>query len=142
MFDKGEGVSQDYAEAMKWYRKSAEQGDASAQVNIALMFDAGEGVPQDHTMAAKWFRKAADQGDAQAQYNLALMYDKGQGVPQDYILAHMWLNLSASLLPALEGEKREHVVKDRDRVASKMTPAQIAEAERLAREWKPKKEIK
>jgi TPR repeat protein len=101
------------------------------------MFDKGEGVPQDHTKAAKWFRKAAEQGDAQAQYNLGLMYDKGQGVPQNYILAHMWFNLAVS---ALEGKGRNDAEKIRDLVASKMTPAQIAEAERLAREWKPKKD--
>ncbi|MGB3097213.1 MAG: tetratricopeptide repeat protein, partial [Candidatus Deferrimicrobiaceae bacterium] len=96
-------------------------------------------VPQDHTKAAKWFRKAGEQGDAQAQYNLGLMYDKGQGVPQNYILAHMWFNLAVS---ALEGKGRNDAEKIRDLVASKMTPAQIAEAERLAREWKPQKEAK
>jgi TPR repeat protein len=89
-----------------------------------------------------WYRKAAEQEYAKAQYNLALMYYNGQGVPQDYILAHMWFNLAASRFPASEGEKREQAVKDRDIVTSKMTLAQIAEAKRLAREWKPKKEVR
>ena len=68
------------------------------------------------------------------------MYSKGQGVPQDYVQAHMWYNLAASRLPP--GKDRDDSVKNRDIAAEKMTPAQIAEAQRLAREWKPKKEGK
>ena len=78
---------------------------------------------------------AAEQGNAAAQYNIGVMYYKGQGVPQDYVQAHMWFNLAAS---RLEAEKRNEAVKNRDIIASRMTPAQIAEAQRLAREWKPK----
>ncbi len=65
------------------------------------------------------------------------MYGKGLGVPQDYVQAHMWSNLAAS--GYIPGKTRDQSVKDRDIVAEKMTPAQIAEAEKLAREWKPKK---
>ena len=82
----------------------------------------------------KWSRLAADQGDARAQFNLGVRYYKGQGVPQDYVLAHKWINLAASRT----GEEREKRVKARDLVARRMTAAQIAEAQRLAREWKPK----
>jgi TPR repeat protein len=64
------------------------------------------------------------------------MYDKGQGVPQDYVQAHMLFNLAASRFSASEAEDRNKAVKNRDSVASKMTPAQIAEAQKLAREWK------
>jgi len=141
-YAKGQGVPQDYTEAMKWYRKAAEQGYAQAQNNLALMYGDGKGVTKNYAEAVKWFRRAAEQGDAKAQNNLGIMYEEGQGVPQDYILAHMWFNLAASRLPALEGENREQAVKSRDITASKMTPAQIAEAQRLAREWKPKKEGK
>jgi TPR repeat protein len=76
------------------------------------------------------YRKAAEQGDAYAQFNLGLMYAKGQGVPQDYVHAHKWFNLSA-----VGGGK--DAVKNRDTAAGLMTPAQIAEAQKLAREWKP-----
>ncbi len=65
------------------------------------------------------------------------MYENGEGVPQDYVQAHMWLNLAASRFPF--GVKRDRAVKKRDIVAKKMTPAQISEAQKLAREWKPKK---
>ena len=114
------------------FRKVADQGSAGAQFNLGLMYADGQGVPQDYQEAVKWFRKAAEQGDADAQHNLGALYVKGQGVPQDYILAHMWINLSAA-------QSNEKAIKNRDIVASKMTPAQIAEAQRLAREWKPKK---
>ena len=140
MYANGQGVPQDYTEAVKWYRRAAEQGDAMAQYNLGVMYDNGQGVPQDYTEAVKWYRKAAEQGEAQAQVNLGVMYYNGHGVPQDYVLAHMWFNLAFS--PASKGEEREMAGENRDIVASKMTPAQIAEAERLAREWKPKKEVR
>ena len=113
----------------------AEQGNADAQYSLGLAYHEGEGVPQDHAEAVKWYRLAADQGEAKAQANLGLMYAIGEGVPQDYVLAHKWINLAAS---RLTGEEREKRVKARDSVAEKMTPEQIAEAQRLAREWKPK----
>jgi TPR repeat protein len=70
------------------------------------------------------------------------MYAKGEGVPQDYVQAHKWFNLAASRFPASEKENRDKAVENRDRIAAKMTPAQIAEAQKLAREWKPKPEAK
>ena len=62
MYDKGQGVPQDYAEAVKWYRLAAEQGDADAQYNLGVMYDNGQGVPQDYAEAVKWYRLAAEQG--------------------------------------------------------------------------------
>jgi TPR repeat protein len=88
--------------------------------------------------AASWYRKAADQGHAGAQYQLGYMYANGWGVPQDYILAHMWCNLSAARTSDVSGKGDRRAAKIRDEVAAKMTPAQIAEAQKLAREWKPK----
>ena len=95
----------------------------------------GQGVSQDYTEAVKWYRKAAEQGVAKAQYNLGAMYFDGQGVPQDYIQAHKWLNLSAS---RLQGEAHEMAVRNRDIAEKKMTPDQVAEAQKLALEWKLK----
>jgi len=141
LYENGQGVPQDYTEAVKWYRKAAEQGNIAAQFNLGVIYDKGQGVPQDYTEVEKWWRKAAEQGLPKAQINLGFMYGRGQGVPQDYVQAHMWFNLAASRFPASEGEKRELAGANRDLVASKMTPAQIAEAQRLAREWKPKKEV-
>jgi hypothetical protein len=137
MYGKGLGVPQDYAKAVKWYRKAAEQGNADVQVILGVVYHNGEGVPQDYSEAAKWYRKAAEQGYAKAQSNLGFMYRNGQGVTQDYAQAHMWYNLAASSFPP--GEDRDEAVKDRDDVAEKMTPAQLFEAQKPAREWKPKK---
>ncbi len=125
-------MPQDYAKAVEWYRKAAEQGYADAQYNLGHMYDKGEGVTQDYAKAMGWYRKAA----ADAQHNLGVMYGNGQGVPQDYAQAHMWYNLAASKFPP--GEDRDAAVKNRDIVAKMMTPAQLSEAQKLAREWRPK----
>jgi len=140
MYYHSRGVSQDYAEAMKWFRKAADQGDAVGQYYIGLMYYNGKTVPQNYAEATKWFRKAADQGDADAQYSLGLMYAIGKGVPQDYVLAYMWLNLASTRDSAWEKEKRDKAEENRKNLASKLTPAQIADAQKLAREWKLKKE--
>ncbi len=137
MYSNGRGVTQDYAEAMRWYRKAAEQGDAEAKYNLGIMYSIGQGVPQDYARAVGSWRKAAEQGYADAQYNLGFMYSMGRGVPQDYVQAHMWFKLAASRLPP--GEKRDIAVKNRDIIAKRLTPAQISEAQKLAREWRPKK---
>ncbi len=127
----------DYGTALRLWRPLAEQGDARAQYNLGLMYTNGLGVPQDDATAVSWYRKAAEQGFAEAQFNLGSMYYGGKGVPQDYVQAHMWFNLAAARFDASE-KNRDLAVKNRDQVAAKMTPAQIAEAQKLAREWKPK----
>ena len=135
-YANGQGVPQDYTKALKWYRKAAGQGVPEAQFNLALRYDKGEGIPQDYVQALKWYRKAAEQGQPNAQHNLGVMYGKGKGIPQDYVQAHKWYNLAASRLPS--GEDRDLAVKNRDFAAGRMTAAQIAEAQRLARDWRPK----
>ncbi len=137
-FDEGLAAHDrgDYATALREWRPLAEQGNAKAQSDLGWMYSKGLGVPQDYAEAVQWYRKAAEKGDAFAQNNLGAMYGNGQGVPQDYVQAHKWYNLAASRLPS--GEDRDLAVKNRDIVAPKMTTAQIAEAQRLARDWKPK----
>jgi TPR repeat protein len=130
------GVPQSYAEAMKWYRKAAEQGDAAAQNSLGRMYAEGKGAAQDHAAAMKWYQKAAEQGNAAAQSSLGGMYGTGKGAPQDYVQAHKWYNLAAA--NETDDRQREAFMKNRDMQAAKMTPAQIAEARKLAREWKPK----
>ena len=113
----------------------AEQSNAEAQTALGNMYDAGSGVPQDYVEAVKWFRRAAEQGFADAQDALARMYVQGQGVPKDYVQAHLWFNLAAS---RFRGTGLNIDAAARDNLAADMTPAQIAEAQRLAREWRPK----
>ena len=131
MLEKGKGVPQDFAEAMKWFRLAAAQGNASAQNELGRMYEKGNGVPQNDTEAVKWFRLAADQKKAHAQSWLGYMYENGKGVSQDYVLALMWLNLAVAQGDADSAKRVEKLEKE-------MTPEQIAEAQRLAREWKPK----
>ncbi len=135
MYESGQGVLRSDAEAIKWYRKAAEQDDAVAQFNVGIMYTQGKDVSPDHAEAALWYRLAADHGLAGAQFNLGMMCAKGQGVSQDYVQAHMWLNLAASQLPPLGKDQQNTTVDARDRVASKMTPQQIGEAQELAFEW-------
>jgi hypothetical protein len=128
----------DYATALRLWRPLADRGHPSAQVLLGGMYALGQGVPQDYTETVRWYRKAADQGDARAQSFLGVMYANGHGVRQDNVQAHKWCNLAAARFSASEREDREKAVINRDRVAAKMTAAQIAEAQRLAREWRPK----
>jgi len=140
LYNKGQGVPQDYAEAAKWYLKAAEakqrgvlRAIAQAQCNLGILYYNGQGVPQDYAEAAKWYLKASERNNAQAQLTLGMMHADGQGVPQDYVLAHMWLGLAASGSRASEANFREMAIKTRDLLAPKMTPEQIAEAERMTR---------
>jgi TPR repeat protein len=145
MYEVGHGVAQDYAQAVARYRKAADQGYAAAQYNIGRMYAKGEGVPRDYAQTLIWLRKAADQGYAPAQAALGWMYANGQGARQDYVRAHMWLNLAVSRLDdatfqmaaRVGDDTRQVAVKALEDVAAKMTPVQIAEAQRLASEWKP-----
>ena len=123
----------DYATALREWRPLAEQGDALAQYNLGILYFNGGGVPKDYQQALRWFRLAADQGEALAQTKIAIMYDDGQGVPHDIVQAHKWYNLAAT-----NGDKPAAEL--RDALAKQMTPAQIAEAQKLAREWTPIKE--
>ena len=131
MCHDGQGVPQNYAEAAKWFRKAVEQGYAKAQYNLGVMYRRGNGVQQDNEEAVKLYRKAAEQGLIEAQYNLGVMYAEGQGVKQDFVQAHMWFDLVAA-----SGDSTAR--KNKEIISAKMTPSQIAEAQRLAKEWKPK----
>ena len=134
MYDSGQGVPQDETEAVRWFRLAADQGDAAAQFDLGLLYQSGRGVPQDETEAVRWHRLAADQGHAAAQVSLGFAYADGLGVPQDRVAAHMWLRLAAAQVSTAN---RDFYVEARDAVAEEMTAEQIAEAQRLAREWKP-----
>ena len=71
----GDGVEQDYGQAMQWYLKAAEQGYALAQTNVGWLYQNGWGVAQDYGQATEWYRKAAEQGESQGQTNLGWLYE-------------------------------------------------------------------
>lgn len=112
----------------------AEEGDVEAQMSLGGRYHSGLLVPQDYVAAAKWYRRAAERGDATAQYSFGLMCFRGEGVPENSVLGHMWLDLATA-----QDFRGAREVRDMYVSMNKMTPAQIAEAQRLAREWKPKK---
>jgi tetratricopeptide (TPR) repeat protein len=96
MYEKGIGVPKDDAEAVRWYRQAAEQGEAKAQYNLGTMYDFGSGVPEDDAEAVRWYRQAADQGNVSAQEILGLMYANGAGVPEDLTEAFRWFSRAAA----------------------------------------------
>jgi uncharacterized protein len=125
-------VEQDsYDGFVTYLRNGAEQGDPAAQTGLGNLYFLGLHVSQDYAEAVKWYRKAADQGDAEGQYWLGTMYELGLGVPMDPVQAHLWFSLAS--------DRGDHeAAESRDYVVARMTSDQIAEAQKLAREWKPK----
>lgn len=138
MYARGRGVPVDEGQAANWFRSAADQGNTSAQLTLGNMYAEGRGVPQDYAEAAKRYRMAAEQGDPQAQYNLGLSYAKGEGVSQSNVNAHMWFNIAASRFGGADAAGRGLAISNRDVVAKEMTSEEIAEAQKRARDWKPK----
>jgi len=131
MSHDGQGTPQNYAEAVKWFQKAVEQGYAKAEFNLGVMYRRGLGVQQDNAEAVRLYRKAAEQGYLDAQYNIGVMCAEGQGIREDLVQAYMWFSLVAA-----SGDSTAK--KNMEIVAARMAPSQIAEAQRLAKEWKPK----
>jgi TonB family protein len=131
---QGNGVSQNYEEAVKWFRKAAEKSLAKAQLQLGTMYLQGNGVSQNYEEAVKWIRAAAEQGEVSAQCILGTLYDTGKGVSQDYVQAYVFLNLCAD---AAKGTEQKTAAKFRDQIAKQMSPQQMEEVKKLAREWEP-----
>jgi len=126
----GRGVPENPTEAARGARLAAKQGDAFAQTLLGVYYSYGFGdVPVDYTEAVRLYRLAADQGDAKAQSSLGYMYVRGRGVPQDYVRAYMWFEIAAAQ------QENKLTALNRDNIAEKMKPAQIVEAQDMAREW-------
>ena len=130
MYERGQGAPQDYEEARRWYLKAAAHDDPFAEFSLGVLSAHGYGAPQDFVEAEGWFRRAAERGLAAAEFNLGVMYEHSLGAPQDYVLAHMWLSLAAA-----QGEQGARAAVEE--AAARMSSAEIAVAERLARDWKP-----
>lgn len=128
MYGRGEGVPMDRNAATRWYMKAAEQGYPDAQYYMGYRYEHGKGTAQSHAEALRWYGKAAEQGNVSAMDGLGSMYQAGHGVPQNHVEAYKWFNLAA-----VSGEPE--FVAHRDRLAAKLTPAQLAEGQRLASEW-------
>ena len=132
-FDEGVAAynAGNFTLAHEEFLKAADQGDASAQYNLGVMYGKGQGVPRDYEAAVRWYRRAAEQGHAGGQNNLGVMYDKGRGVPRNYIEAYMWFSLAAA-------QAYDAAANNLDLLEKGMTPGQIAAAQELARNWRPR----
>ena len=135
LYVNGQGVPKNYTRARQWFEKAAAQGNAEGQNNLGTLCANGQGVPQDYSKARQWYEKAAAQGHASAQINLGVIYADGQGVPKDYVRAYMWWSLA---LAHSTGDEQYLAANNLEAIAERMSPAQIADAQRLATEWKPK----
>jgi hypothetical protein len=124
---RGKSVSESEAEAVRWFRKAAEQGFAAAQAALGTRYFIGWGVSQSYGEAMDWSLKAAKQGNPSAQAILGTIYESGYGVQKNFVLAHMWFTVSAHD-PDFEPGTRRNL----DEVARHLAPAQIAEAKSLA----------
>lgn len=117
-------------------RERAAKGDAEAQFNLAKMYETGRsGYKKDYAQAEHWYRLAANQGDIYAQASLAILYRFGKGVQQNYVEAYKWFYLATA---HSRGPDQESIQELQNATAARMNPAQIAEARRLASEWRPK----
>jgi TPR repeat protein len=129
MYHNGQGVSQDYLEAMKWYRKAADQGYAMAQSNIGGLYIGGNGVTKSFPEAMKWFQMAAEQGNVPAQFNLAISLIAVENKPMDFIQSYKWASIAAD-------QNFQQAITLLDQLKSEMNQEQIAEGERLFHDWK------
>jgi hypothetical protein len=130
MYGDGTGVARDISEAVRWYRLAGQWGCAEAQYNLGCCFHQGRGVQQDETVATWWISVAADQGYTEAQYSLGFRYLNGIGVAKNEMEAYLRLSLASTNGSA-------DAMRYRDTIAQNWKPDQIADAQRLAREWKP-----
>ncbi|HYL37820.1 MAG TPA: tetratricopeptide repeat protein [Bryobacteraceae bacterium] len=134
-FAKGLAAYQkgDYVTAAKEWRPEAEEGDAPTQYNLGLLYLDGHGVPQDTGEAVKWFTRSANQDYTEAQHDLGALYATGKGVKRDMVEAYKWMNICAA-------KGNAGCITQRDLIAKKLKPSQVAQAQRLSSQFAPKKE--
>ena len=127
-YSTGIGVGHDDVEAAKWFRMAADQNHAEAEMKLGTMYAAGKGVAQNDIEAGKWLLRAAEHGNVEAQVKLGIRNEQGYGVAPDFMQAYMWYTIAGQ-----NGDT--DAVEWRDTLSGTMTPAQIAEAQKRAREW-------
>jgi len=123
------GLTNDYVQAVIWFRNAPEQIYAVAQYALSVAYTQGQGVATDEPEGVKWYRKAAERNLAAAQYGLGVCYANGVGVMKDYVQACKWIMLAAD-------QNEEPAKLLLAKIEKALTPAQIAEGQKLAREFK------
>jgi hypothetical protein len=129
MYVNGDGVPQDDAEAVQWFRRAAEQGLAQAQHNLGFAYAKSRGVSQNNSEAVQWFRRAAEQGYADAQVNLGIIYVNGDVVSRNPVMAYVLSSLAAT-----QGD--EDAREMRDLIENELSREQIDEGQRMATRWR------
>lgn len=130
----GKGVDTSGVEAVKWFRKAADHGSTAAEFYLGKCYFEGTGVSRDIEEGVRWTRRAAEGGSALAQNALGNCYERGLGVERDYLQAYKWYALAAAQDDANAADIRVSMAK----VETSLTKEQVAEAQRLAREFRPK----
>jgi TPR repeat protein len=128
---EGHGIQQDAAQAAYWYRLAADKGHPEAQYNLAALYAGGKGVKRDEEQAARWVSAAATQGYSLAMSNFGARFAAGNGVAKDDRRSYFWLTLAY-----LHGDRSADKLRGAE--ASKLTPADVAEQDRAAQNWKPR----
>jgi len=131
LFERGLGTTVDLARARIWYQRAAEQGSVKAMHNLAVLSAGRDAGSPDYGSAAVWFQQAAERGLADSQFNLAVLHENGLGVAKNHAQAYAWYSLAA-----LSGDKES--ARRRDLIKGKLGPAEVAEGEKLVREFKAK----
>jgi len=131
MYINGNGFAKNGAEAVYWWRKAAGQGHVKAQTALGKAYYNGIGVTKDYMKALHWFRQSAENGDETAMMLLGVVYLLGEGATKDNVMAYMWLNLATA-------NGNDKAGKLRDDLEKKMTVSQVAQAQKLSREWQRK----
>ena len=137
MYYREQDTSVDYANAVRRLHMQAEMANSLAPYEMGKIY-LDDKIVRDYGEAVRWFRFSAEQGMPQAQIELGKLYAHGLGVPQDYVMAHKWFNVAAALLSNVyvHGQQADAASR-RDAIALKMTPTQVANAQAMARDWKP-----
>ncbi len=134
LFLGGYGVARDERAAMDWFRKAADQGNALGQFGLGSLYYGRK----DYGSAAPWYRRAAEQGHVVAQVRLGKMYADGLGVGRDDVQAFKWFAIAATR--GTDNYARTNATQGRDVVRSRMSAAQLAQGQKLAAEWTPKRD--
>jgi len=139
MLARGDGVARDPVQSVHWLRRAADAGNAEARTLLGAMYWSGEGVPRDHREAARLYLLAAEQGYARAQNNIGFMYGFGEGIPpRDDVQAYKWISLAIRNYTSRNQDRLDQAINDQATLKARMTPAQIADAERLVRDFTPR----
>jgi hypothetical protein len=120
IYERGQGVNEDYRRALHWYRKAADANRPEAQYSLGRMYASGLGTKTDYVEALSWLRKAAAQNFSPAMNRLGVMYERGHGVPRDNVEAYKWYTLAGSNVAA---------VANREMLSRQMTAAEMRQVE-------------